>query len=130
MSFTQRDILVALVAAFLGYLIGLSRSAATRPHPGPGSANMAPRTATAADWNEPGSWFVQIIDAGDRKINVIRVIRLLTGLGLKESKDLAEAIPPVTVLQGISEATAKRAVAELEAAGAKVGLGQRRGGAG
>ena len=129
MSFTQRDLLVAFVAACLGYLIGRSRSANV-PRTGPGPATIAPRLpAVAADWNEPGNWSVQILDAGNRKINVIRSIRLMTRCGLKESKDLAESAPPVTVLQGVSEAMAKRAVAELEEAGAKVAMGQRRGGA-
>ena len=126
MSFTQRDLVVALVAALLGYLIGRSRGANV-PQTGPQPAKSAP--PIPAGWNEPGDSTVQIIEVGHKKINVIKEVRSMTGLGLKEAKDLTEAAMPVTVLEGISEATAKRAVAELENAGALASMAQRRGGA-
>ena len=62
---------------------------------------------------------VIILDAGEKKINVIKEIRALTGLGLKEAKDAAEQTPS-TIKEGISKADAEAVKAQLEAAGAKV----------
>ncbi|AXX88033.1 50S ribosomal protein L7/L12 [Malaciobacter marinus] len=62
---------------------------------------------------------VVITDAGAKKINVIKVIRSLTGLGLKEAKSAAEETPS-TVKEGVSKEDAEAAKAELEAAGASV----------
>jgi large subunit ribosomal protein L7/L12 len=62
---------------------------------------------------------VIILDSGDKKINVIKEIRALTGLGLKEAKDAAEQTPS-TIKEGISKADAEAVKAQLEAAGAKV----------
>ena len=62
---------------------------------------------------------VIILDAGDKKINVIKEIRALTGLGLKEAKSAAEETPS-TIKEGISKEDAEAAKAALEAAGAKV----------
>ncbi len=62
---------------------------------------------------------VIILDAGEKKINVIKEIRALTGLGLKEAKDAAEQTPS-TIKEGISKADAEAAKAQLESAGAKV----------
>lgn len=57
--------------------------------------------------------------AGDKKIEVIKVVRALTGLGLKEAKDLVDGAPQ-PVKQGISKAEADKIKADLEAAGAKI----------
>mgnify|MGYP003538476461 CR=1 FL=1 len=62
---------------------------------------------------------VIILDAGEKKINVIKEIRALTGLGLKEAKSAAEETPS-TIKEGISKEDAEAAKAALEAAGAKV----------
>jgi large subunit ribosomal protein L7/L12 len=62
---------------------------------------------------------VVILDAGGKKINVIKEIRALTGLGLKEAKSAAEETPS-TIKEGISKEDAEAAKAALEAAGAKV----------
>ena len=62
---------------------------------------------------------VIILDAGEKKINVIKEIRALTGLGLKEAKEAAEQTPS-TIKEGISKEDAEAAKAALEAAGAKV----------
>jgi large subunit ribosomal protein L7/L12 len=62
---------------------------------------------------------VVIVDAGAKKINVIKAIRALTGLGLKEAKSAAEELPS-TVKEGVSKEDAEAAKADLEAAGAKV----------
>jgi large subunit ribosomal protein L7/L12 len=57
--------------------------------------------------------------AGDKKINVIKEVRALTSLGLKEAKDLVEAAPK-TILEGVDMAAADKAKEALEAAGATV----------
>ncbi len=76
--------------------------------------------AVAAEATEEKTEFDVIIkDSGDKKINVIKVIRELTGLGLKEAKDAAEQTPS-TIKEGISKADAEAAKAKLEEAGAKV----------
>lgn len=59
--------------------------------------------------------------AGDRKINVIKVVREITGLGLKEAKDLVDTAPK-PVKSGVSAAEAERVKAQLEAQGASVDL--------
>lgn len=58
-------------------------------------------------------------DGGDKKINVIKVVRALTGLGLKEAKDAVEGAP-TTLKEGISKDDAEAAKKELEEAGASV----------
>ena len=64
---------------------------------------------------------VVLVDAGDKKINVIKEIRALTGLGLKEAKAMSEEKGAI-VKEGISKDDAEAAKAVLEAAGAKVEL--------
>ena len=68
---------------------------------------------------EKSEFDVIITSAGDKKIGVIKAIRGLTGLGLKEAKDAAEALPS-TIKEGVSKEDAEAAKAELEAAGATV----------
>jgi large subunit ribosomal protein L7/L12 len=76
--------------------------------------------AGGADAGEEKSEFdVVITDAGAKKIGVIKVIRGLTGLGLKEAKEAAESLPS-TVKEGVSKEDAEAAKAELEEAGATV----------
>jgi len=62
---------------------------------------------------------VVITDAGAKKIGVIKVVRGLTGLGIKEAKDACENLPS-TIKEGVDKETAEAAKAELEAAGAVV----------
>jgi large subunit ribosomal protein L7/L12 len=59
--------------------------------------------------------------AGDKKINVIKEVRTITGLGLKEAKDLVEGAPK-TLKEGVSKAEADEMKKKLEEAGAKVEL--------
>lgn len=64
---------------------------------------------------------VVLTDAGANKINVIKVVRALTGLGLKEAKEAVEGTPS-TLKEGVSKADAEDAKKQLEEAGAKVEL--------
>ena len=76
----------------------------------------------AADAAEEKTEFnVILVDGGDKKINVIKVVRALTGLGLKEAKDAVEQTPSV-IKEGVSKDEAEAAKKELEEAGAKVEL--------
>jgi large subunit ribosomal protein L7/L12 len=85
------------------------------------AAPAAGGAATAAAAEEKTEFDVVLKDAGANKINVIRVVRELTNLGLKESKDLVEGAPK-NVKEGISKEEANAAKAKLEAVGATVEL--------
>ena len=75
----------------------------------------------AAPAEEKTEFDVVLTDAGAQKINVIKEVRAITGLGLKEAKDLVEGAPK-PVKEGVSKADAEKFKAQLEAAGAKVDL--------
>ncbi len=75
--------------------------------------------AGAAAEEEKTEFDVIITDAGAKKIGVIKVVRALTGLGLKEAKDATEALPS-TIKEGVDKDTAEAAKKELEEAGATV----------
>jgi large subunit ribosomal protein L7/L12 len=80
------------------------------------AAGAAP--AAAAEKTE---FDVELTAAGDKKIQVIKVVRELTGLGLKEAKDLVDGAPK-TVKTGVSKTDAETYKAKLEAEGAKVAI--------
>ena len=83
-------------------------------------AMMAAGPAVAAAPAEEKTEFDVILTAhGEKKINVIKEVRAITGLGLKEAKDLVES-PPKPVKEGIAKADAEKVKAQLEAAGATV----------
>lgn len=74
---------------------------------------------TVAPAEEQTEFTVVLAAAGDNKINVIKEVRALTGLGLKEAKDLVEGAPK-TLKEGVSKEDAKKFKEALEKAGAKV----------
>ena len=82
------------------------------------AAAAGPAAAAAEEKTE---FTVMLTAAGDKKIEVIKEVRAITGLGLKEAKDLVEAAPKA-VKEGINKADAEAAKKKLEAAGAKVEL--------
>ncbi len=77
--------------------------------------------AAAAAVEEPTEFKVILADVGANKINVIKEIRAITGLGLKEAKELVDGAPS-TVKEGIEKAEAEDIKKKLEAAGAKVDI--------
>jgi len=77
--------------------------------------------APAAAAEEKTEFTVQLTSAGDKKIEVIKEVRAITGLGLKEAKDLVEGAPKA-VKEGVNKADAEKFKAQLEKAGAKVDL--------
>ena len=81
----------------------------------------APAAAAAAPAAEKTEFTVVLTDAGDKKINVIKEVRAITGLGLKEAKDLVEGAPK-EVKADVSKDEANKLKKQLEDAGAKVEL--------
>jgi large subunit ribosomal protein L7/L12 len=111
--------LTVLEAAELSKLLeekwGVSAAAPVAVAAAPGAAAGAP-AAEAKD-----EFTVVLAAAGDKKINVIKAVREITGLGLKEAKDLVEGAPK-PVKDGVPKADAEKLKAKLEAEGAKVEL--------
>jgi large subunit ribosomal protein L7/L12 len=81
----------------------------------------APAAAGAGAGEEKSEFTVFLSSFGEKKINVIKEVRAITGLGLKEAKDLVEAAPK-EVKAGVAKKEADEMKAKLEAAGAKVEL--------
>jgi large subunit ribosomal protein L7/L12 len=107
--------LTVLEAAELSKLLeekwGVSAAAAVAVAAAPGAA--------AAAVEEQTEFTVVLAAAGDKKIEVIKEVRAITGLGLKEAKDLVEGAPK-TIKEGVGKDEAKDIKSKLEAAGAKV----------
>jgi len=89
------------------------------------AAMAAPAAAggggAAAAAEEQTEFTVQLLEAGAQKVSVIKAVREITGLGLKEAKDLVDGAPKA-VKEGLSKADAEAAKKKLEEAGAKVEL--------
>ena len=84
-------------------------------------AAAAPAAGAADPVEEKTDFTIFLADTGNKKINVIKEVRAITGLGLKEAKDLVEAAPK-EVKKGVPKKDAEEAKKKLEAAGAKVEL--------
>ncbi|HEW9474102.1 TPA: 50S ribosomal protein L7/L12 [Streptococcus pneumoniae] len=88
-------------------------------------AAAAPVAVAAADAADAGaakdSFDVELTSAGDKKVGVIKVVREITGLGLKEAKELVDGAPAL-VKEGVATAEAEEIKAKLEEAGASVTL--------
>ena len=109
--------LTVLEAAELAKLLeekwGVSAAAAV--------AVAGPAAAAAAPAEEKTEFTVVLAAIGDKKIEVIKEVRVITGLGLKEAKDLVEGAPK-PVKEGVNKDEADKIKAQLEKAGAKVEL--------
>ena len=109
--------LTVLEAADLAKLLeekwGVSAAAAV--------AVAGPAAAGAAAAEEKTEFTVMLAAAGDKKIEVIKEVRAITGLGLKEAKDLVEGAPKA-VKEGVNKEEAEKIKATLEKAGAKIEL--------
>jgi large subunit ribosomal protein L7/L12 len=112
--------LTVLEAAELAMLLeekwGVSAAAAVAVAAGPAAA--APGAAAAEEKTE---FTVVLATAGEKKIEVIKEVRAITGLGLKEAKDLVEGAPK-NVKEGVNKDEAAKIKAQLEKVGAKVEL--------
>jgi large subunit ribosomal protein L7/L12 len=111
--------LTVLEAAELSKLLeekwGVSAAAPVAVAAAPGAAAAAPAAAEKTEFT------VVLVGAGDKKINVIKEVRAITGLGLKEAKDLVEAAPK-EVKADVGKDEAEKIKKQLEDAGAKVEL--------
>jgi large subunit ribosomal protein L7/L12 len=111
--------LTVLEAAELSKLLeekwGVSAAAPVAVAAAPGAAAAAPAAAEKTEFT------VVLASAGDKKINVIKEVRAITGLGLKEAKDLVEAAPK-EVKSDVGKDEAEKIKKQLEDAGAKVEL--------
>jgi len=111
--------LTVLEAADLAKMLeekwGVSAAAAVAVAAGPAGG------AAAAPAEEQTEFTVVLAAAGEKKIEVIKEVRALTGLGLKEAKDLVEGAPK-PVKEGVAKEEAEKVKAQLEKAGAKVEL--------
>jgi len=87
----------------------------------PVAVAAAPAAGAAAGGEEKSDFDVVLASAGDKKINVIKVVRELTGLGLKEAKAMVDGAP-ATVKEGVAKAAAEEMKAKLEKAGLSVKL--------
>ncbi|AXO63242.1 MULTISPECIES: 50S ribosomal protein L7/L12 [Pseudomonadaceae] len=85
------------------------------------AAVAAGPAAAAAAVEEQTEFNVVLAEAGDKKVNVIKAVRELTGLGLKEAKEKVDTAPQV-IAEGLSKEAAEDAKKKLEEAGAKVEL--------
>ena len=112
--------LTVLEAAELAKLLeekwGVSAAAAVAVAAAPGAGGGA-----AAPAEEKTDFQVVLASAGDKKIEVIKEVRAITGLGLKEAKDLVEGAPKA-LKEGVAKDEAEKIKAQLEKAGAKVEL--------
>ena len=93
---------------------GVTAAAAVAPAPAAGAAGASPD-------EEKDEFTIMLTAAGEKKINVIKEVRAVTALGLKEAKDLVEGAPK-EVKSGVNKKEAEEIKAKLEAAGAKVEL--------
>lgn len=125
MSLTQEQVVQALGEMSVMQLCELTRELEEKwgvkaaPVPAPTSPD-APVVKDVVE--EQTEWTVQLLEPGAKKIDVIKVVRDVLGLGLKEAKDLVEKAPPTTLKEGISKADAEELKHRFEAAGAKVTL--------
>ena len=124
MALSKDDILNAIAAMSVMDVVelisameekfGVSAAAAVAAAPAAAAAAAAPE-------EEQTEFDVVLKETGEKKVNVIKGVRALTGLGLKEAKDLVDGAPS-TVKEGVSKADAEDAKKQLEEAGATVEL--------
>lgn len=107
--------LVKLLEDKWGVSAAAAMPAFAMPMPGAGGAGAAEAVEEKTEFD------VILADAGAQKINVIKEVRAITGLGLKEAKDLVESAPK-PIKEGVSKAEAEDIKKKVEAAGAKIDI--------
>jgi len=120
MAITKEDILEAVGSMTVMDLNDLVK--AFEEKFGVSAAAMAvagPAAAGAAAAEEQTEFTIMLLGPGDKKVEVIKVVRAVTGLGLKEAKDLVDGAPKA-VKEGVTKADAEALKKQLEDAGAKV----------
>ena len=121
MALTNEDIINAVSEMSVMQVVELIKAMEEKFGVTAAAAVAAGPAAAAAVVEEQTEFNIILTDAGEKKVNVIKVVRELTGLGLKEAKDLVDGAPGV-VKEGASKEEAEAAKKALEEAGAKVEL--------
>jgi large subunit ribosomal protein L7/L12 len=123
MAVSKEDILEAIATMSVMDVVELVKSMEDKfgvSAAAPVAAAAAPAAGAAAAVEEQTEFTVVLKSAGEKKVEVIKAVRAITGLGLKEAKDLVEATG--NVKEGVSKDDAAKFKKELEAAGATVEL--------
>ena len=122
MSLTNEQIIEAISSKSLVEVMGLVRAMEEKfgvSAAAPVAMAAGPAAVAAAPVEEQTEFTVVLEAAGEKKVEVIKVVRAITGLGLKEAKDLVEGAPQ-NVKEGVNKADSEKFKKDLEAAGAKV----------
>jgi len=119
MSLSKEDIISAISEMSVKDVVELISAMEEKFGVSAAAASVAVAAGPAAAAEEQTEFTVMLSSIGDKKVNVIKAVRELTGLGLKEAKDLVEAAPKA-VKEAVSKADAEAAKAKLEEAGAVV----------
>jgi large subunit ribosomal protein L7/L12 len=120
MSLTNEQIIDAIGEKSVLEIVELIKAMEEKFGVSAAAASAGP-AAAAAVVEEQTEFNVVLLEAGEKKVNVIKAVRELTGLGLKEAKEKVDGAPQV-VAEGVSKEAAEDAKKKLEEAGAKVEL--------
>ena len=120
MSLTNEQIIDAIGEKSVLEIVELIKAMEEKFGVSAAAASAGP-AAAAAVVEEQTEFNVVLVEAGEKKVNVIKAVRELTGLGLKEAKEKVDGAPQV-VAEGVSKEAAEDAKKKLEEAGAKVEL--------
>lgn len=124
MSLSNEDIIEAISSKTLVEVMELVKAMEEKfgvSAAAPVAVAAAPAGGAAAAAEEQTEFSVVLASFGEKKVEVIKAVRAITGLGLKEAKDLVEGAPN-TIKEGVSKEDAAKFKADLEKAGAKVEL--------
>ena len=119
MAITKEDILEAVGSLTVMELNDLVKAFEEKFGVSAAAVAVAGPAGAAAAAEEKTEFDVVLASAGDQKVGVIKVVRAITGLGLKEAKDIVDGAPK-TLKEGVSKAEAEDIQKQLEEAGAKV----------
>ena len=120
MSLTNEQIIEAIGVKSVLEIVELIKAMEEKFGVSAAAASAGP-AAAAAVVEEQTEFNVMLLEAGEKKVNVIKAVRELTGLGLKEAKAVVDGAPAM-VLEAVAKEAADKAKATLEEAGAKVEL--------
>ena len=121
MALTNEDIINAVSEMSVMQVVELIKAMEEKFGVTAAAATVAAAGPAAAAVEEQTEFNVVLADAGEKKVNVIKAVRELTGLGLKEAKEKVDTAPQV-IAEGLSKEAAEDAKKKLEEAGAKVEL--------
>ncbi|MFG3454912.1 MULTISPECIES: 50S ribosomal protein L7/L12 [Pseudomonadaceae] len=121
MALTNEDIINAVSEMSVMQVVELIKAMEEKFGVTAAAATAAAAGPAAAAAEEQTEFNVMLLEAGDKKVNVIKAVRELTGLGLKEAKAVVDGAPGM-VKEGVSKDEAEAAKKSLEEAGAKVEL--------